>query len=310
MAFIPVHLNTLRPGDAIPFDLHLKLITEDDHYVHYMKKSDTLEADRFLKLQQKGVKKVFIKIEDEELYLNYLDEGLNELENENLSAADKASLAKDTLHTQAENAERALENEKNYSRLEGQLNKIVSFFTNDKSALKGLLSASGISADNSQHSANVASLALGIATLSGISNTKDLLNLGIACLVHDIGNTKMGIPATATREKLQGDELRRYLSHPAESVGLLAGKKFITPQILSLIADHEEIGEGRGYPEKKRIEKLSTLSQIFNLSNTFDKFCSSRNLDVKSAIDPFFEKHSEDFILEHLTILTTVITSK
>lgn len=310
MPYIPVHLNTLRPNHKITFDIHLKLADETDHFVHYIKKSDEFDLSRFQKLQQKGVKKVFILDTDEELYLNYLDEGLSDLQDNSVSVAEKSVLTRDALNTQAENAERSLETEKGYNRMQSQLNKIVTFFTSDRSAFKGMLSASGVAADNSQHSANVTSLALGIATLSGIAEPKELLDLGVACLVHDIGAKKLGINPKATRETLQGDELRRYLNHTAEGVGLLAGKPFITPRVLALVADHEEFGEGRGYPEKKYIEKLSPLSQILNLSNAFDKFCMSNGMSVKDALDPFFEKYGEYFVLKHLSVLSTVVTSK
>jgi HD-GYP domain-containing protein (c-di-GMP phosphodiesterase class II) len=310
MAFIPVHLNTLRPGEPVPFDLHLRLSTVDDHYVHYLKKMDPIDLDRFEKLKSKGVKKVFIQDHEEDSYLDYLDKGLDVLEQENISSTEKASLTKDTLNTQAENAERSLENEKAYNRMQGQLGKIVDFFTSDKSALKNVLSASGIAVDTSQHSANVTSLALGIAAKAGITDSKDLLDLGIACLVHDIGLKKLNLPLNASRETLKGEDLKRYMNHSTDGTALLSGKPFITPRVLALVADHEEIGEGRGYPEKKRIEKLIPTSQILNLSNAFDRFCIQKGLNSKDAIDPFFEKHSENFILEHLTILTTVITSK
>lgn len=310
MAFIPVHLNTLRSGQVVNFDVHLKLSSENDHYVHYLKKNDTLDSDRIAKLKSKGIKKLFIAEYDEEAYLDYLDQGLNDLSDAKQSTAEKANLTRDALNTQAENAERNLETERGYNRMQGQLNKIVSFFTSDKSALKNMLAASGVSADNSQHSANVTSLALGIATLAGITDSKDLLDLGIACLVHDIGSKKLGLSPTATRETLKGDDLKRYLNHPMEGVATLSGKPFISPRVLALVADHEEMGEGRGYPEKKRIDKLSPVSQILNLSNAFDKFCMIQNMTAKQALDSFFEKYSDFFPLEHLSILTSVVTAK
>lgn len=310
MSYIPVHLNTLRAGKSIPFDVHLRLTEKKDHFVHYFTKVDGLDQDRVEKLKAKGVKKVYIVEADEEAYLGYLDQSLSDLQSNTISTTEKAALTKDTLNTQAENAERNLESEKGFNRMQGQMNKIAEFFTSEKGALQKILASTGIAADNNQHSANVASLALGIAALSGLNNPKDLLDLGVASLVHDIGLKKMGFPPNVTRETLSGDAQKRYLSHPGESVAILGGKPFITPRILSLIADHEEFGEGRGYPEKKRIEKLQPLSQILNLANAFDKYCIIQNKTPKEAIDPFFEKYSEFFVLDHLSVLAAVINAR
>jgi HD-GYP domain-containing protein (c-di-GMP phosphodiesterase class II) len=310
MPYIPIHLNTLRPDQAVNFDVHLLLSAEREHYVHYIKSADPMDQSRIEKLRTKGVRKLYIAEADEDKYLAYLDEGLNELSGGSTSIDEKANLTKDALHTQAENAERALETEKGYTRMQNQLGKIVGFFTSDKGALKSILANSGIAADETEHAANVTSLALGIAALANVTNASDLLDLGVACLLHDLGTKKLGFKPSDSRDNLTGDALRRYITHPGEGVALLAGKPFITPRVLGLVSDHEELGEGRGYPEKKRIEKLSTISQILNLSNAFDKFCSNSKLRPKEAMDRFFEKHSENFVLEHLSILTTVVTSK
>lgn len=119
----------------------------------------------------------------------------------------------------------------------------------------------------------------------------------------------MGFSPTATRESLVGNDLKRFLTHSAEGVGLLATKPYITPRVLALVADHEEFGEGRGYPEKKWITRLSLPSQILNLANAFDTFCMANKMEPKQALDPFFEKNADFFDLDHMNVLVTLYTA-
>jgi HD-GYP domain-containing protein (c-di-GMP phosphodiesterase class II) len=307
MQMIPIHLNTLRPNQVITFDVHLKV---GDRYVHYLKNAEEFEAARKEAMIRKNIKKVFISTNDEERYLAYLDAGLGDLEKKEVAVKEKASLAQDTLATQAENIERSLDNEQAYNSSKKHLAKVVGFFTSEKSALKHMFATAGIASDNTQHSANVASYALGVATQAGVTASKDLLDLGIAALVHDLGSTKLGLDPLASRESLKGDALKRYLGHPVETVAVLSGKPFITSRVLTLVADHEEIGEGRGYPEKKYITRLSKQSQILNLCNAFDRHCMVSKLSVKEGLDSFVEKKADFFPTDLINILVTVAMDK
>lgn len=305
--FIPIRLNTLRGNRDLTFDLFIKI---GDRHVHYVKEKDSVEEERLSRLNKKGLRKVFIKDSDEQSYLSYLDACLDDLGDTKISSSEKAVQVRDTLTTQAENAERNLETEQAYERMRSQLDKINGFFKNDPDALKNLISATVLATDTTQHCSNVASLALGIATKVGIKEAQDLTDLGVAALVHDIGAVKFGLDPLVTRESLKGTpQLKKYLSHPAESVGFLSGKPFITPRVLALVADHEEFGEGRGYPEKKQIAKLHPTAQILNLANAFDKFCMVQKMEPKAAIDPFFERYGDFFVSEHLNILATVVSA-
>lgn len=306
MKYIPVRLNTLRPDQPITFDLYLRI---DGKFVHYIRHKDPMEKERIEKLNSKGLKKVFIQEADEKKYHEYLDQSLEDLKADEMTAKDKALRVKDTLTTQAENIERNLDTEEGYERTRGQLKKIAKYFHADPNALKNIMEASGIAGDATTHASNVASLALGIAAMAGIRKAQEFLDLGVAALVHDIASEKAGLDPTTTKDALKGDDLKRYMSHSADAVAHLAGKPFITPRVLALVADHEEVGEGRGYPERKKISQLQPLSQILNLANAFDKYCMIKKLDPKAALEPFTAEQGSLFIAEHLKILGEVVTS-
>lgn len=303
--YIPVRLHTLRPESVPGFDIYVLV---GDRYVHYLAASDPLDPARLSKLQANRVKKLFIPETAEDRYLDYLDQGLTGLKTAGGDFKKEAAVAQGALVTAAENAERSLASESAFRRTEGQFLKIVDFLMSDRRAVKAVLDASGAAIDDFQHAANVTTLALSVCSRSGIADPTELLQMGFAGLLHDIAKPKLGLDPLKARAQFTSEERKRYERHPEEAVAMLSGKPFVTPRVLGLIADHEELGRGRGFPGKKDVSKLAKPYQIFNLVNAFDRFCMEAQRAPLGAIDAFFENQGELHDPELINVLGTVLT--
>lgn len=307
MNFFPIRIGTLRPGAAVNFDVYI-LVAEK--HIYYIKKTDPIEGTRLEKLKEKGVKKLFIKSEEEQLYLDYLEGGLNHLKDTKVSVQDRSTVAHDSLVTEAENVEKNLETEQGYKRTEVRVGKVVDFLTSDKGAIRGILGAAGCSIDNFQHSASVSSLSLALGMRVGVTDPQELLDIALAGLLHDIGKTKLGIGPGTPREEFTLEQLKDYHRHPEAAVEMLAGKKFISPRVLRLISDHEEIGKGDGFPEKKLLSKLPLNSQILNLCNEFDRLSATLKISHLTLYPKFQAEKIGLFDLEHMKHLNELIQAK
>lgn len=303
--FFPIRLNTLRADQAVSFDVYLLICGK---YYHYTHAQDEMEGKRLKHLKSKGLRKLFIKTNHEESYLLYLENGLNNLNDTSLDLTARGALAHDTLVTAAENAERTLETESGFKSQQQQFNKITDFLMSDKNALKGILSAAGISTDTNQHAATVSSLALAVATKAGVTDEKELFELGIAALLHDIGKNRLKFDAFKAKDQMTPDEYKQYKNHPQDGADMLAGKPYISPRILGLISSHEEIGLGRGFPEKKDLFKLPLSYQILSMVNKFDHFATEMKILPSQAIDPFYDKYNKEFPDDLIATLATVLT--
>lgn len=304
MSFIPVRVNTLKPNDPLPFEVYLLL---EDRYVQYKRVQELIEAEKLGKFNQKRVRKVFIREADETLYIQYLDSALDRLSKKEVKTEAKAAMAQDTMNSEAENIEKNLDSEEGYKATENRIGKVVDFIATEPDALKQMLAQAGISVDNSQHSAAVASLALALASKAGVTDIKEMRAISVAALLHDIGLAKLGFDPSESRSSLKGDRLAKYRKHPEEAVAMVSGKKYITPRVLKLIADHEEIGEGYGYPEKRRIVKLPLSSQVFNLANDFDHYCMENKKQAPEAVEAYVQERGKHFVPEHLEMLKNLL---
>jgi HD-GYP domain-containing protein (c-di-GMP phosphodiesterase class II) len=303
--FLPIRLNTLRADEVVSFDIYLKL---GDRYVHYTHRQDELEGERLRKLKENGVKKFFINPSDEDAYLKYLEVGIDHLSDNSKDINARGALAHDSMMMAAANAEKTLETQEGFNAQKKQFEKISNFIISDRNAIKSMLAFAGISTDNDHHAANVSSLTLAVATKAGITDPVEIFELGTAALLHDIGKNRLSLDKNKSKEKMSPEELKIFKRHPQEAVDMLSGKPYISPRILGLILSHEEIGEGRGFPEKKNLFAQPPAYQILSMVNQFDHFSSENNLQPFLAVDPFFEKFGKDFDQELITIMASVLT--
>jgi len=304
MNFLPVRIGTLRPGDAVNFDVYILVA---DKHVHYIRSQDPFDPDRIARLKSKGVKKLYIPESSEQAYLKYLEMGLSRLDDKKVSIKEKATLVSGAMVTEAENVIHNVQTEEGYQRTEDRVQKVVQFLTSESGALKSILASTGVAIDNFQHCANVTSLSLGLANKLGLTASRDLLELGLAGLLHDASLAEMGYRSDVSLDDLAGEDLKKYQNHPNASAHMLAGKPYISRNILEMIVNHEEAGEGAGYPTKARIAALPLRSQILNLCNAYDNFASSRGLAPLEAMKQFFGTKIGLFDLEHIKVLGTLL---
>lgn len=303
--FYTVRINTIRGNEKTPFDLYIQVGAK---HIHYTRANDEVEENRLKTLKKHGLKKLYIRPEHEQDYLNYLESGIKSLNNKQVHIDDRSSRANDTLLVSVENAEKNLDTEAGYNDQRKQLEMISQFIGGERHAIKGMLSAAGISPDVHQHSATVAGLCIALANKVGGFQKDEVTELAYAALLHDIGKTRLKFDYNKPFDQLTSDQQRQYKLHPEDGVNMLSGKAFISPRILGLIVSHEEYGAGRGYPEKKDVFKLDMSYQILSLANKFDRFCMDRNLQPFNAVDPFFELYPNDFDESLVTTLASVLT--
>ena len=305
-SYLPIRINTLRANADVNFDV---FILVGQRHLHYIRESEPLEGDRIKRLKEKGVKKLFIPEAKESQYLLYLDAGLKTLSNKNEKVEVRAAIANDSMVTSAENVERALDSEQGMQRTEKQMGSIIEFLMSDKGAIKSILSGAGASQDIFQHAATVSSLALAVATRMEIDDQRELTDMGVAALVHDLGKTRMTtLDPLKPREEFSPEEKKLYEKHPAESIALLSGKPMITPHVLGLVANHDELPRGRGFPERKDLNNMKLPYQIFNMVNQFDRYCLEKKTPHAQGVDGFYEKYGELFDADLIGTLATALT--
>lgn len=287
------------------FDLFVKVA---DRFICHTLHHDPLDMNRLESLKRRGVDRVFIRVGDEGSYQTYLDSGIDALGSEGTSTEAHVATAQAILSGLAD-GDATIESEPMYKLTERRVSKISEFLLSDKNLVKVFLKNSGVSKDVSQHSSTVATLSLALAARIGITERKDLLELGLAALVHDIAKEPR-FDWLKPSKQFVDEQSFVYIAHPAGAEELLGKKAFVSKGIKDLVRDHEEIGDGQGYPGKKKLELLSPVQQVFNVCNHFDRSSAESGIPPLEAAKQFFIDKIGLFKLDLMTALSEVLTKK
>lgn len=96
-------------------------------------------------------------------------------------------------------------------------------------------------------------------------------DLGMAALLHDIGETKIP-PEVLERPNRDRDEI--YRKHPEFGAELLKATPGIPKSVVQVALDHEEHVDGTGFPRGLSGDKLSLLTKVVSIANVYDELVS------------------------------------
>lgn len=111
---------------------------------------------------------------------------------------------------------------------------------------------------------------------------QQLLELGIAGLLQDVGKTQVPAEVLAKKEALSEAERQLVRSHVASSLEILTTQGKLPGDVLQIVSRHHERWDGSGYPRGLRFERIGLAAEIAGL---VDAFCAMlRNKPYRSAI--------------------------
>lgn len=180
---------------------------------------------------------------------------------------------------------------------------IVATLSADKEVLVHLMNANNLDDSLYFHVLNVSVLSLLVAREIGIEDREQLMVLGLAALLHDIGHTK--IPAQIVRKTapLTRPEQELYARHVRYATELIAQhaklKLTVKPLLLTLIEQHHVFLDGSGYPADIDPARLHPLSKILAIVNYYDELCNHndprQSLTPHEALSLMFSKQAAKF---------------
>ncbi len=132
------------------------------------------------------------------------------------------------------------------------------------------------------HSLNVAVLSLMLAKTLGLG-VEETRHLGMGAVFHDIGKADIAPEILNKTEPLTRAEQAQIEKHC--TLGAEIAKKLgLSIRATEIILQHHEYVDGSGYPRGLTGEKLSPLSMIVAIVNTYDNLCNPP--DVADALTP------------------------
>lgn len=265
--YIPVPTKFISSfTEALPFDVHVQ--RSEGIYTAIYKKNSSHDEAQISRYEAKNILNLFISRGDKLEFENFLI-GLNDLHNydkKHLLEILKASLelnfeyldfASDDLQT---NLELASHNVKNsLYLLENDLQMAMDIF-------KALASCSHLL----KHSYMVSLFSIVLAKKIGMKTERIMLAIGLGALLHDIGQTRMD-QALFTKNNLNAKDWEEIKDHPQLGLKILDHNNCINTEVRSIIIQHHEQFNGRGYPNRLHNNQIFPPAKIVAIA---DGFCS------------------------------------
>ncbi|MCC6243132.1 MAG: HD domain-containing protein [Gemmatimonadaceae bacterium] len=163
-------------------------------------------------------------------------------------------------------------------RVKRAVQGIVDAILTDSASLIGLTTLREFDEYTFVHSVNVCILSVALGRRLGLSKPQ-LLDLGLAALLHDIGKSKLPVEVLNKRGQLDGPELAQLQTHPWQGVLALfamptgAGRPW---RALTAAYEHHMRIDLSGYPKPVRPRRLSLFSKIIAVADGFDAATTTR----------------------------------
>lgn len=240
-----VNAEDLRENDKLATALY------DENYVLLINSGRLLTTNNIKKIQEKGISGVYID--------DTISQGI-EIENV-ISVRLKEKTIQDLKKF---NIDLALENAKN---IVSALEETTSFCD--------YINAKTFDNYTYEHSLSVAVF----STLVGIAcqyREKELINLALAALLHDLGKRCISSDILNKPDKLTSEEFMEIKKHPFFGYNMLKDDILISATVKTSIYQHHENEDGSGYPRGLKGNDIYKFAKIIHITDVYDAITSKR----------------------------------
>jgi len=306
MSHIPIRVSTLRGDQQIDFDAFVKI---NEKQVLYCRKGDSFEGARLSRLREKKLKKMFILEAEESLYRKYLERNIDMAfdKNSGKTLDVRSEIVQGATQAKTEEVMESADNATVYNDAKANVLRFVEFLTHEDKAIAHILRMENADQNIAHHGVSVSTLAVGLASRLGLKDTKQIQLLSLGALLHDFEHYHSGLNVTKPLDQFSKEELEKYKKHPQSGVERVQDKKHFDPQVLSIIAQHEEIIDGTGFPQGLKESKIDPMAILVGSANRIDRMLTFERVKREELPLQLMMKYTGVHPLEHLKILTDLI---
>jgi HD-GYP domain-containing protein (c-di-GMP phosphodiesterase class II) len=270
---MPIGVETLCAATALPFDLYLPGEGRS-RLVLYRQRQHPMDESDLQRLLQRGVRTLYILQGDSTTYREYLRETI--LNNRDIAPLQRYHVLREA--TRAVLTEALSKGDPQSAvTVTAELSEgMVQTVCDSQIALGDLLRMMSHDYSVFAHAANVATNCLVLAKRLGISQQRELLQIGQGALLKDIG--VQGVPRQIMEKpgKLTDRERRIMQEHPIRGFKQLCRREDLTWGQLMMVYSHHERCDGRGYPVGLVQAEIHEYARLCAIADVYEALCRER----------------------------------
>ncbi len=135
------------------------------------------------------------------------------------------------------------------------------------------------------HALNVMAISLTLAHELKF-NTTSLINISMAALLHDIGNTRVPERLLKKTTTFTDEEFSIIRKHPEWGENILSRHLYIPEEVTAIVGLHHERLDGSGYPSRSHGNFISKEALVVGLAEDFENMISGGGVCSYNIIHP------------------------
>lgn len=248
--------------------------------IKYLHAGDQLNMKRIDRLHDRDNGDSFwVQESDRQTYRDWIKKEIN---SDFTSSYDKAQILRESSVALMEDLFENPDVNKALDEAKPIINDFINLMDAAPEAMQFMLSLSGHDFYTYNHSLDVSIYSLGLGRALSFSN-KDLEELGIGSLFHDIGKRNVSLDILCKKGGLTDSEWEQMKMHPQYGLIILNEHPNISDGIKAACFEHHESWQGNGYPQQLSAHDIHPFARIVAITDTYDAMTTQRSYNVPLA---------------------------
>lgn len=277
--YFRIRLNTIRAEKITSFDIYIMI---DRKHILYLRAGDKLSSGKISTLGQRDTgDSFFVRSEDRDTYRDWVREEIN---SDLINPFDKAKILRESAMALMEDLFENPDVNKALDESRPIITDFINFMDNAPEAMGFMISLSGHDFYTYNHSLDVSIYSLGLGKALTFNN-KDLEELGVGSLFHDIGKRNVSLDILCKKGGLTDAEWEQMRMHPQFGLVILNNHPSISDAVKAVCFEHHESWIGNGYPQQITGPEIHPFARIVAITDTYDAMTTQRSYNV--PLKPF-----------------------
>jgi len=270
-----VPLNTLYVDDVVNCQIYLRM--GPNLYVKYREPGVAFTAEVRRKLRENRHTHIYVRSDEEGGLNRYLEANLVKvLDDSSVEPTKKAQVLYSTTTHQIRQLLERPESPDELRRAQRIVQTTTVLLLRQPEVLSNIIDVISVDYYIYTHSVNVMSYAIALAQRIGYSEGDELLELGQAALLHDIGKVRISLDIVNKSGPLTQDEFEEMKKHPGYAHDTLQSAGVLSAGVLHTVLHHHEKLNGKGYPTGLKEHDIELEVRIISCADFFDALTTRR----------------------------------
>lgn len=273
-SFLKIRLSSIHPSSPLTFNIYVQI---NNHFTLYLREGEKLTHEKLQSLASKAQGDFFyVRATEWGAYKTFIQEQIKSAE---IPVLEKAQILRaSSIALVEELFEHPDVNLALYSS-RPVIENFVTFMEAEPEAMSHLIGLSGYDFYTYNHSLDVSIYALGLGKALGM-NAKELEELGLGALFHDIGKRNVSLDILCKKGALTKDEWVVMQQHTHYGFMILNQNPNISDAIKATCFEHHESFQGNGYPQQLHGQEIHPHARIVAITDTYDALTTQRSYNT------------------------------